>query len=103
MYLGLGKSNQALQGDLLGGPHVGIGYSINCCTQCSNNFSKPSKNISTTGEGMDEEPVPKLKNFSQAIVQLHDVKLFLESSGCIEETTTKINMQRGWLWTRNTL
>ena len=39
-------------------------------------------------ESMDEEPVPKLKNFSQAIVQLDDVKLFLESRGCIEEATT---------------
>lgn len=38
-------------------------------------------------EDQAEEPVLKLKTFSEAVRSLEDVKLFLESQGCVQEAT----------------
>ena len=34
---------------------------------------------------MEEQPVPRLQKFSEAIMALEEVKLFLDNHGCIEE------------------
>ena len=36
----------------------------------------------------EEEPVPKVKKFSESLMMLDDVKAFLDSCGCVEEATT---------------